>query len=94
MSWSLKFDEPITVGKGKRLRTLRDAGEYVTALSKKEAAESRWRVAASCLLTASEKGGGLVVMAQIAMMRALKAHEPQPKQSPRKRAAKKYRIVS
>jgi hypothetical protein len=26
MSWSLKFDEPIALAKGKILRTLRDAG--------------------------------------------------------------------
>jgi hypothetical protein len=31
---ALKFDEPIELAKGKPLRTLRDAGEYVTALPK------------------------------------------------------------
>jgi hypothetical protein len=89
MSWSLKFDEPIALGKGKPLRTLRDAGEYCLALPKEEANLSHWQVAASCLITASQKGGGLVVMARIAMMRALQAQEPEPKQ-----AVKKFRIVS
>jgi hypothetical protein len=89
MSWSLEFDEPIVLSKGKPLRTLRDAGEHVAALPKKEAVKSHWRVAASCLLEASEKGGGLVVMAKIAMLRALKADESQPKQTAKK-AAKKY----
>jgi hypothetical protein len=32
MSRLLKFDEPIALAKGKALRTLRDAGEYVAAL--------------------------------------------------------------
>jgi hypothetical protein len=94
MFWHLEFDEPIVLASGRVFRTLRDAGDYVCTLPKKEANLSHWQVAASCLLTASEKGGGLVVMARIAMMRALQAHEPEPKQSPRKKAAKKYRIVS
>jgi hypothetical protein len=33
MSWSQKFDEPIALANVKPLRTLRDAGKYVTALS-------------------------------------------------------------
>jgi hypothetical protein len=63
---------PFVLAKGKPLRTLRDAGEHVAALSQKEADKSHWKVAASCLLQASEKGGGFVVMARIAMVRALK----------------------
>jgi hypothetical protein len=93
MSWSLKFDEPIVLANGEALHTLRDAGEYVTRLPKKEADLSHWQVAAGCLLQASEKGRGLVVMAKIAMLRALQAHEPQLKQTPRKKHIKKYRIV-
>ena len=76
MSWSLKFNEPITLAKGKALRTLRDAGEYVTRLPKKEAEQYHWRVATSCLLQASEKGGGPVVVAKIAILRALKLTRP------------------
>ena len=93
MSWSLKFDEPIVLANGEALHTLRDAGEYVTRLPKKEADLSHWQVAASCSLQSSEKGRGLVVMAKIAMLRALQAHEPQPKQTSRKKAARKYRVV-
>jgi hypothetical protein len=93
MSWSLKFDEPIPLAKGKPLRTLRDAGNYVAALSRKEAALPHWQVAASCLLTAVEKGGGLVMMARIAMVRALRAGEPQAAHASRKKPAKKYQLV-
>jgi hypothetical protein len=34
MSWSRAFDDPIPLPGGGELRTLRDAGEYVTALPK------------------------------------------------------------
>ena len=54
MSWSLKFDEPIVLANGEALHILRDAGEYVTRLPKKEADLSHWQVAASCLLQAAE----------------------------------------
>lgn len=57
MSWSLKFDEPIELAKGKALRTMRDAGEHVAALSPKDAALPHWQLAAQCLLSAAEHGG-------------------------------------
>jgi hypothetical protein len=94
MSWSLEFDEPIALANGKSLRTLRDAGDYVAALSKKEANLSHWQVAASFLLSASDKGGDFVVMARIAMMRALQVSKPKRKQAPRRRQGKRYRVVS
>jgi hypothetical protein len=53
MSWSLKFDEPIAVGEGEPVRTLRDAGNYLTALPRKESDQPHWQVAAGCLLEAS-----------------------------------------
>ena len=37
----LKFDEPIELAKGKPLRTLRDAGEYVTAQPKADPKTAR-----------------------------------------------------
>jgi hypothetical protein len=94
MSWSLEFDEPIPLASGKLLRTLRDAGEYVTALPQREADLSHWQVAASCLLQAVEKGGGLVVMARVAMVRALKAQGRRPKRTLRRKVTKRYRVVS
>ena len=41
----LKFDEPIELAKGKPLRTLRDAGEYVTALRKADQSRLHWQIA-------------------------------------------------
>jgi hypothetical protein len=83
----------LSLTEGKPLRTLRDAGEYVAALPKKETALPHWQIAASCLLTAVEEGGGLVMMARIAMVRALNADEPQPAAAQRKNPAKKYKVV-
>jgi hypothetical protein len=75
VSWSLKFDDPIATPAGKPLRTLRDAGRYVTSLPEAETALSHWQTAVQCLLTAAEHGGP-VMMARIAMMHALKLSLP------------------
>jgi hypothetical protein len=49
----------------------------------------------ACLLSAAEKSG-LVVMARVAVVRALHADNPTPAKTtaPRKKVTKKYRIVS
>jgi hypothetical protein len=39
MSWSRAFDDPMELPDGRMLRTLRDAGHYVTALSKADQAK-------------------------------------------------------
>ena len=70
VSWSLKFDKPIELGKGKALRTLRDAANYILALSPRETKREHWQTAVGCLLLAAERRGPLM-MARIAMMKAL-----------------------
>jgi hypothetical protein len=75
MSWSLKFDEPIALTKGKSLRTLRDAANHIIALRALESTQEHWQTARGCLLSAAEEGG-LVMMARIAMVRALHADKP------------------
>jgi hypothetical protein len=93
MSRSLEFDEPIALPKDKALRTLREAGEHVAALPRKEAALPHWQLAVQCLLSAAEHGG-IVMMARIAMLRALTHGQEQPAEAPRRKAGKKYRVVS
>jgi hypothetical protein len=44
------------------------------------------------LISAAEKGG-IVMMARIAMLRALNAGKPDPEITPRRKCAKRYRIV-
>ncbi|WP_407174531.1 hypothetical protein [Bradyrhizobium sp. STM 3562] len=92
MSWSIEFDDPIALAKGKPLRTLRDAAEHITALPRAVAELDHWQTAIACLIAAAEKRG-IVMMARIAMVQALQAGKPQPAPSMRKKAAKKYRII-
>ncbi|WP_407179409.1 hypothetical protein [Bradyrhizobium sp. STM 3562] len=88
----MKFDQPIRLANRKLLRTLRDAGEYAAVLPTKEAALERWQLPARCLLAAAE-GKGLVMMARIAMLQALTAEQAETALTPRKKPAKKYRII-
>ena len=70
VSWSLKFDEPIELGKGKALRTLRDAANHLLTLPWRRTKQEHWQTAMGCLLLAAEKRGPLT-MARIAMVNAL-----------------------
>jgi hypothetical protein len=90
--WSRTFDDPIPLPGRGELRTLRDAGEYVTALSKVEQAKPHWQTAAHELMMAAEHGG-ILMLAEIAMRQALAHSRPKPAPAPRKKAAKKYKIV-
>jgi hypothetical protein len=92
MSWSRAFDDPIELPGGRALRTLRDAGEYVTAPSKAEQAKPHWQTAARELVIAAERGG-IVMLAEIAMRQALAHGRLKPAPVPRKKPAKKYRLI-
>lgn len=54
--WGRPFDEPIETPGGK-LVTLRDAGEYIAALPKKEHLAPEWQAAMEALLLVVERGG-------------------------------------
>ena len=92
MSWSLKFDEPIAAPNHLKLRTLRDAGEYVTALPEADQAKPHWQTAPHELMMAAERGG-ILMLAEIAMRQALAHGQPERAPAPRKKAAKKYQLV-
>jgi hypothetical protein len=70
MSWSRVFDEPIHLPSGRELVTLRDAGEHIAALPKKEHAAPEWQAAMEALILVAE-GGGLTLFARIGIMRGL-----------------------
>jgi len=57
MSWSKSFADPIELPNGRVLRTLRDAGHYVTSLWKADQAKPHWQTAARELTMAAERGG-------------------------------------
>jgi hypothetical protein len=73
MPWSTPFDEPIALGAGRKLATLQQAADYIMKLP--EAAQQRqcWQVAVENLINAAEAGGGWLMFARIAMLRALNA---------------------
>jgi hypothetical protein len=88
MSWSR--DDPIELPDGQVLRTLRDAGHYVTALNKADQAKLHWQTAAHELMMAAERGG-ILMLAEIAMRQALAHGRPTSAATPRKKAAKNVR---
>ncbi|MCG2665869.1 hypothetical protein ACFPFP_02860 [Bradyrhizobium sp. GCM10023182] len=70
--WGRPFEEPIEVT-GRSLATLRDAGEYIAALPKKEHDAAEWRAAMEALLLVVERGGP-TMLARIGVVRALNRH--------------------
>jgi hypothetical protein len=71
---------------------LRDAGNYVAAFPKTKHARPEWRLAAAMLVQAAEDGAP-VMLAEIAMRRALNVDGKPGPPEPRRKRAKKYRIV-
>jgi hypothetical protein len=72
MRWTEHIDEPIKLGAGKALRTLRDAADHITALPRQVAELEHWQDAIACLIAAAE-GKGPIMMARIGVLRALSA---------------------
>jgi len=72
MRWTTRFDEPIRLGTGKALRTLRDAADHITALPRQVAELEHWQDAIACLIAAAD-GKGPIMIARIGVLRALSA---------------------
>ena len=82
MSWSTRFDEPIELADGRKLVTLKDAGNYITKLPKAEHEAPEWQAAMEALILVATLGGP-TMFARIGVMRALNRHhvrEFNPKQ--------------
>jgi hypothetical protein len=73
MPWSASFDDPIPLPRGRRLATLQKAADYIMALPEDVQSAAHWQIAVENLINAAETGGGWLVFARIAMMRALNA---------------------
>jgi hypothetical protein len=71
MPWSTPFDDPIALRGGRRLITLQQAADYVMALPESVQHEVHWQTAIENLINAAETGGGWLMFARIAMIRAL-----------------------
>jgi hypothetical protein len=76
------FDEPIELADGRKLVTLKDAGNYITKLPKAEHEAPEWQAAMDALILVATLGGP-TMFARIGVMRALNRHhvrEFNPKQ--------------
>ena len=71
MPWSTPFDEPIALRGGRQLVTLQQAADYVIKLPDARQKQPHWQLAVENLLNAAETGGGWLMFARIAMLRAL-----------------------
>jgi hypothetical protein len=71
MPWSTPFDQPIGLGGGRKLATLQHAADYIMKLPNDAQQQERWQIAVENLIKAAETGGGWLMFAQIAMLRAL-----------------------
>lgn len=89
MSWEASFDEPILLPSGKKLTTLREAGDYIASLPAAIHAAPQWQTAMTVLLAAAE--GGPTMVARIGVMQAIlpigePVYDPKRKTSWRKAA--------
>ena len=73
MPWSTPFNEPIALKGGRKLITLQEAADYVMKLPEHAQQQQRWQIAIENLIHAAETGGGWLMFARIAMLRALNA---------------------
>ena len=75
MPWSAPLEEPIRLRGGRELATLQQAADYIMKLPKTVQRQQRWQVAVENLINAAEVGGGWLMFARIAVMRALNAED-------------------
>jgi hypothetical protein len=87
--WQRRFHNPITVG-GRTLATLHDAATYITELPDKVSRQPHWQTAVRELMMAAERGG-ILMLAEIAMRRAI--HHSAPEKPERRKRAKAHRII-
>ncbi|WP_314944664.1 hypothetical protein [Bradyrhizobium cosmicum] len=71
MPWSTAFDDPVRIGRKRQLLTLQEAADYIMGLPEDAQHEAHWQTAIETLINAAEAGGGWVLFARIAMLRAL-----------------------
>ena len=68
--WKRPFDDPIPLPDGRQLATLKDAGEYITSLSKKVHGAEEWQAAMEALILVATLSGP-TMLARIGVLRAL-----------------------
>jgi hypothetical protein len=73
LPWSTPFEDPIPLPNGRWLRTLRDAANHITKLSKADHSAPEWQASMEALILVAENGGP-TMLARIGVMRALNRH--------------------
>ena len=73
MPWSAAFDDPIPLPGGRKLLTLQQAADHIMQLPEDAQHAGPWQTAIETLIHAAETGGGWMMFARIAMLRALNA---------------------
>ena len=68
--WHRTFDDPIPLPDAGELRTLRDAGNFIAGLPKREHDTFAWRAAIQALMLVAEHGGD-TMLPRIGIMWAL-----------------------
>jgi hypothetical protein len=91
LSWTTPFNEPIPLPDGGELVILEDAATYIQKLPKAEQDLHTWQFAVEMLNNAADNGWPLM-MAHIAILRALGHGKPKPVKEPRRKRANAYRI--
>jgi hypothetical protein len=71
MPWSAAFDDPIPLRGGRKLRSLQEAADHIMHLPEDAQQLGHWQTAIETLIRAAETGGGWMMFARIAMLRAL-----------------------
>jgi len=71
MPWSAAFDDPVSLASGRKLRTLQEAADHIMRLPEDAQHTGHWQTAIETLINAAETGGGWMMFARIAMLRAL-----------------------
>ena len=75
------------------MKTLRDAANYIMRLPKSEQAKMHWQTAGEAVLMAAEDRGP-IMHARIGMLKAMGHGKPAPEKPPRRKAVRKYRVVT
>jgi hypothetical protein len=68
--WKRRFEDPISLPRGRRLVTLGDAGNYITKLPKAEHEAQEWQAAMEALILVATSGGP-TMFARIGVMRGI-----------------------
>jgi hypothetical protein len=91
MDWSHTLGAPFPLPGSCELRTLRDAGNYIAKLPKREHDKPAWLAAIQALMLVVEHGGD-TMLPRIAMVRPAERGEASQHQR-RRKIAKKYTVV-